>query len=1046
MSTELGPAPAGRHAEDGPAGTRSGVFALPARTSFRFALLIAAVAASSFIVYQLIFLATPRGPAMVSLMHRCEAPAGAARSKGLFAYASALHQARVCWLGAERTEAWWGLFGVGVLVAVAGAIFLAQPWWYRRRRHLSELTGDGAAELVSRLEGVRQRAGVGPVVWLLQPLNARLSAFAFGRPGRRFVAVSGGAAVAAVRKPAAFDAVILHELAHVKNRDIDQTYLALAIWRAFVVAALLPLAVLMVTWQLGPPQRYLWRVAVLALIVYLLRNSVLRSREFDADARARELDPETQLGTVLAGMPARTGRRTWHLGWTHPSGQDRAAALRDPAPLYRCGFWDGLAVGLVAAIGATAVQEIVTLMTATINFRFLVPAVIFGAFAGAALAVAMWRNQLLEAGTGLAKGWAAGLGLGLGLAVGPIIDVQAVNSGTAPDRLTPAAVGVLAVWVGLAVVVFTPFPVWLGHWADAWQQRPGMTAPRVPARGAMVVAAVAAWVVMAVGLYLLLLNVDWTLTGFDSGAASVWHQLPQSLRDMGFTIVTSGSGQLGGWTVCLVIVAIPLAAAVAHRRHRRPGEAHDGAVPRRRPVTTVLWCLAGCLAAVALTLAVSAVTHARIAGPVRWSPDFVVRLVYFDEQAIVVVAAVCALIAAVRARSARDVAICVIVGAAVAVAGVLALSNAGSIGRCFGSLSIQYSRPPTAGGCITSPSSLWLGQVVLGAALVSIIFVPAAQAAGIVAGRRIRHARLPAGAKALGWLTAGTAVIAAITGTALWGPVASAHGVEPAGSIGRDGWLRGDGYDIRLIPSWYALTQAGNPSRMIISYPFDGGAIDLLSLTAGNSAGITQYRNQLLRIGARPGLLDGAPGLRIAGSNLPGGVLEQWFIIRGPAVYLITLHEAPAWPDESPYLRHSLARMLATWHWTNFAKAGPAASPGLDPGRLTGTWTGSYTCGQGKTGLRLVIDAAPGGTLIARFDFYAIRGNPGVPSGSFMMAGTYSARGLELTPDYWIIQPPDYPMVGLHAGPPSKGDTILNGDVPNPGCTMFTVTRSGTAA
>src|SRR5262249_50422464 len=212
MSTQLGPAPAGRHAEDGSAGTRGGVFALPARTSFRFALLIAAGAASSFIVYEGIYLATPRGPALISLMLRCEARAGAARSQGLFAYASALHQANVCYSGAERAEAWWALLGVGVFVATAGAIFLAQPWSYRRRRQVGELTGDGAAGLIARLEGVRQRAGAGPVVWLLQPLNARLSAFAFGRPGRRFVAVSGGAAVAAVRKPAAFDAVILHEL------------------------------------------------------------------------------------------------------------------------------------------------------------------------------------------------------------------------------------------------------------------------------------------------------------------------------------------------------------------------------------------------------------------------------------------------------------------------------------------------------------------------------------------------------------------------------------------------------------------------------------------------------------------------------------------------------------------------------------------------------------------------------------------------------------------------------------------------------------------
>jgi len=938
MSTQTGPALAGAPAEDGSAGTRGSVFALPARTSFRFALLIAAVAASSFTFYELIYMATPRGPAVVSLMLRCRSRALAQRPSGMTAtasMASALHQANVCYWGAERTEAWWGLLGVGVLIAAAGAIFLAQPWWYRRRRHLSELTGAGAADLLSRLEGVRQRAGTEPVVWLLQPLNARLSAFAFGRPRRRFVAVSGGAAVAAVRKPAAFDAVILHELAHVKNRDIDQTYLALAIWRAFVVAALLPAAVLLIfTEHLDGWPRSLWRVAVLALIVYLLRNAVLRSREFDADARARELDPQTALGPVLAGLPARTGRRAWHLGWMHPPGQARAAALVDPAPLYRCRFWDGLAVGLVAAIGASAVREILTLMTTTFGVRLLVPAVIFGAFAGAALAVSMWRNQLLEAGTGTVKGWAAGSGLGLGLAAGWIIALPhafGLALSLAPDQLNPAAVGVLAVWTGLAVVIFTPFPVWVGHWADAWQQRADTTARRVPARGGMIAAAVAAGVVMAIGLYLLLLNDTWIEAG--SSAASVWHQLPQLLRDTGLEITALG-GRPGGWVVCLVVVAMPLAAAVAHRGRRRSGEAHFAAVLGRRPVATALLCLAGCLAAVALTLAVSAVTHARIAGPVRWSPDFLARLVFFDEQAIVVVAVACALIAAARARSARAVALCVAVAAAVAAVGALALSNAGAISRCFGSLSIQYTRPPAGGSCVTSPDSVILGQVVLGAALVSIVFVPAAHAAGIVAGQRIRRARLPAGVKALGWLAAGIAVTAAVTGTALWGPEASAHGVKAAGSIGRDGWIGGDGYDVRLIPSWYALTQTGNPGQITLIFPFDGATIDLQSLPAGNSAGIAESRHQLLRLGAHRAPLDGALGLRIARSGLPGGVLEHWFIVRGPAVYLITLHQSPDWPGDSPDLRHDLARMLSTWRWTNPAKASPTAPSSLGPGAL----------------------------------------------------------------------------------------------------------------
>ena len=505
MSMELADVPADRQPGAGsPARSRNGAFALPVSTSFRFALLIAAVVASSFFVYQGIYLATPRGSALISSMARCRSQALAHNPNGVIEYASALHQAAVCYSGGERAEAWWGLLGVGVLIASAGAIFLAQPWWYRRRKHLTELTGAG--DLVNRLEQVRQRAGTGPVVWLLQPLDARMAAFAFGRPRRRFVVVSGGTAVAAVRKPAAFDAVVLHELAHIKNRDIDQTYLALAIWRAFVVAALLPLAALLIFSRvLGEPQQLIWRVAVMALIVYALRNAILRAREFDADARVRQLDPGTALGGVLAGLPARTGRRAWPLGSTHPSGQERAAALLDPAPLYRFGFWDGLAVGLVAALGASTAHEILTLLTTTVGVRYVVTAIIFAAFAGPAVAVAMWRRQLLEADRGVVQGWAGGPGLGLGLALGPVIALSAAYSqALAPDHLSLAAVGILVVWTGLVIVIFTPFPVWVGHWADAWQLRADEGASRVPARGAMVAAAVAAWVIMAIGLYLLL--------------------------------------------------------------------------------------------------------------------------------------------------------------------------------------------------------------------------------------------------------------------------------------------------------------------------------------------------------------------------------------------------------------------------------------------------------------------------------------------------------------------------------------------------------------
>jgi Zn-dependent protease with chaperone function len=914
MSMELADVPAGRPPRAGSlTRDRSGAFALPVSTSFRFTLLIAAVVASSFFVYQGIYLATPRGSALISLMGRCLGPARRNQASGVIAYANALHQASICYSGGERVEAWWGLLGVGVLVVVAGAIFLAQPWWYRRRRHLTELTGTDASDLVSRLEEVRQRAGTGPVVWLLQPLDARLSAFTFGWPRRRFVAISGGAAVAAVRKPAAFDAIVLHELAHIKNRDIDQTYLALAIWRAFVVAALLPLAVLLIfTPVLSDPQQLIWRVAVTALIVYSLRNAILRSREFDADARVQLLDPDTALATVLASMPPPAGRRIWRLGWTHPSGQERAAALLDPGPLYRFGFWDGLAVGLVAALGANAAHEIITLLTTTVGVTYVVTAIIFAAFAGPAVAVAMWRRQLAEADSSVVSGWAAGAGLGLGLALGPIIALQAAYSqALAPDHPSLAAVGVLVAWTGLVIVIFTPFPVWIGHWADAWQVRTGARPSRVPARGTMVAAAVAAWVIMAIGLFLLLQTSALLFDG--SSAAAEWHLLAGLLRGTALVVVAHGSG----WLVCLLVVGLPLAAAVAHRRWRQTDDAPNAAGLRLRWLATAALCLAGCVTAVVLTFGVSAITHARIAEDVRWSPDFLSRLVFFDEQAIVVVALACALAAAARARSAIGVALSVVVAAAVAMAGGLALSNVGAIDHCFGSLSIQYARPP-AGSCLTSPDALFLRQVVLGAALASIVFVPAGYVAGLLLRRRAQGRRA-ARVRALGWLAGAMAVMAAVTGTALWGPGASAQSVKPAGSIGSDGWIRGYDYEVRLIPSWYAVTNTGKPGLMYFTFPVDGADIQLQTLGGVSPVTIANYRSYLLRLGARPTVLHGTPGLLVARSGLPAGMLEQWFIVRGPVVHIVTLYRSAAWPQDSPYLRGAFTSILRTWRWTSYA-------------------------------------------------------------------------------------------------------------------------------
>jgi hypothetical protein len=130
---------------------------------------------------------------------------------------------------------------------------------------------------------------------------------------------------------------------------------------------------------------------------------------------------------------------------------------------------------------------------------------------------------------------------------------------------------------------------------------------------------------------------------------------------------------------------------------------------------------------------------------------------------------------------------------------------------------------------------------------------------------------------------------------------------------------------------------------------------------------------------------------------------------------------------------------------THSAKASPAPhatkrGSGLRPARLTGTWTGSYFCPQGQTGLRLTLKATSSGGLTATFSFYPTSTNVSVPSGSFALTGSYTAKGFQLTPDHWISKPQNYSMVGL-TGAANSSDTALSGSIVSPGCTTFSVSR-----
>jgi len=878
------------------------VFALPAKTSFRFALLIVAVLTSSGMVYGAIYFATPRGAALATLIRACQARALATHPQGLVAYASALARAQACRAGGVRVEGLWTLLGIGVLAVLAGAMYWAQPRWYRWRRRLVPLTSEQAPAVLERLEQLRERAGTGPVTWLQQPLNFAPSAFAFGRFRHRMVAVSGGAVVAQARQPAVFDTIVLHELGHIRNRDIDQTYLAIAIWRAFVVAALIPMAVLLIFRLLGPAPSLIWRVVVLALLVYLLRNSILRAREFDADARVAELDPDTSLGQVLARQPPRRGPRLWHLGWLHPSGRDRAAALVNPAPLYRCGFWDGLAIGLVAAMGAEAGRYLADDFLPPSAGTDLIPAFLFALFSGAALTVAVWRMRLRPGATATAADWAVGLGLGLGVAIGPVIALDTgLLRGVAPDSPHTGSFIVLAIWVLVITVLFASVPAWIGRWADAWQRE-----GRVPARGGMMVAAAGAWVVLAIGLGLVLTYFTF-VADFNATTKTV-------LQDYWTFVGYDAARTTSAWVVVLVFIAVPLSGFLAGLRRRSPGDgrrtgpATRPRLSRARPAALI--CLAGVVMVIAVLLVTAAVARVSIAPALRWNAVYYGQFFLFEDQMVILVAVLIALIAAAALTYPLPDTIAIAVAAVVAALGVLGMMGSQTLGNCVALFNLTYDHQP-ASNC---PGAGDPGRLVSGifpaaveAALISILLIPAAYYARAAMARRAGLSGRPGlAARAVRGLVTGAAAAAVVVGIALRVPDASAHGIQPIGSTGQDGWVQGTGYEFRLFPNWYHVTKDVRPGYAL--FENDGSFTQIPGWLILQTLKASPIHVQ----GASPVFLDGVSAMKKEYPNVKGYFYIQWMADRDGVKYVITFQTIP--PDYTS-LAYALSAMINTWHW-----------------------------------------------------------------------------------------------------------------------------------
>ncbi|MGW5498076.1 M48 family metalloprotease [Streptomyces olivaceoviridis] len=479
---------------------------LPAGTSLRFLVLVVAMAAAT--VEMLTGLLRPYPAQNVAFL--CEFAAGYDPGGNVIdnvtrsnAHAEAIKE---CAEGAPVTPQWYGLAGGAVVLLVAAAVYLLLPRWRRRRHGLVPLHGrDPQGEVraeVARLAGL---AGVRALPDLVVDLTAfDAGAVVFGRAGRRTLCLDNGLLHVRRSDPARFRAVLLHELAHLRHRDVDIAYAVTALWRAFLTLAAVPFTLVLggslvaaqfgwfmgadaVFWPASRPYmvREIATAGFLFLLVVLARADTLRHRELYADRGAVALGADPGVWRARAeaagtqGRPARSVTALWR---SHPSWAERHRALEDPAALFALTDVPLFLLGAVTLVTGNALSD---------RWDALQAAWVVGGLAAALLTVSVWRAALYAAHRGVPgpSGVRAGSALGLGLVCGELLSGSSIGPGWWPAHPEPLLFPLLG---GVAYVC------WLARCARlSLRDTPGT--PRA-LRGAVLVAAVAGCVVAAAGL------------------------------------------------------------------------------------------------------------------------------------------------------------------------------------------------------------------------------------------------------------------------------------------------------------------------------------------------------------------------------------------------------------------------------------------------------------------------------------------------------------------------------------------------------------------
>ena len=307
--------------------TPASVFALPPPSTSRFVLL--AMALGAFALFTGSWVVLRSGSDSLDLGCTAAVDVVACTDPGILGRGLAV-------LGAPIMLGALTMIVFRLLLVVRSQRLVPLPTENRTRPTLARLTAEAGLDRAPAW--FRRRGDLGTSAWTLPDRIVLGGGLLAG-----LTASVGATAIAA-------EAVVAHELAHLRNRDVKRTYAVLA-GSTVAAGAAIGLLVDAVARSPAVGAALATRTACLALLILLTLLAVLRAREHDADLRVAVVNP-AGMADVLATARAPRGAR---LRWlrSHPSAAHRLDVLADPADRLRLSAAECLTTGLAAGLSIT---------------------------------------------------------------------------------------------------------------------------------------------------------------------------------------------------------------------------------------------------------------------------------------------------------------------------------------------------------------------------------------------------------------------------------------------------------------------------------------------------------------------------------------------------------------------------------------------------------------------------------------------------------------------------------------------------------------------